>query len=65
MPKLKNYSPILIISGQSKSIFFEIFFKSIKLKKSKSPIILISSKKLLLQNMRKFNFKKKNKIIGT
>ncbi len=63
MPKLKNYSPILIISGQSKSIFFEIFFKSIKLKKSKSPIILISSKKLLLQNMRKFNFKKKIKLL--
>ena len=57
MPKLKSYSPIIIISGQSKSIFLK-FFKSIKLKSFKSPIILISSKKLLTQNMKKFNFKK-------
>ena len=63
MPKLKSYSPIIIISGQSKSIFFEIFFKSIKLKSFKSPIILISSKKLLTQNMKKFNFKKKIKLL--
>ncbi len=63
MQKLKNYSPIIIVAGQSKSIFYEIFLKSIKIKKFKSPIILISSKKLLIKNMRKFKLKKKIKSI--
>ena len=38
--------PIIIVSGEPKSIFFEIFFKSQRLYKSKSPI--------------DFNFIKKN-----
>ncbi len=42
-----NYKPIIIVAGEPNSIFFEIFFKVIK-KKIKSPIILIASKKLLL-----------------
>ena len=54
-----SYKPIIIVSGDPKSIFLEIFFKSIKEKKFKSPIILICSKNLLIKNMRKFNFKKK------
>ena len=47
-----NYKPIIIVSGEPNSIFFELFFKVIK-KKIKSPIILITSKKLLL-NQAKF-----------
>ena len=43
---MKN-KPILIVSGEPNSIFLEIFFKSLKNKKYKSPIILISSLKLL------------------
>ena len=43
---MKN-KPILIVAGEPNSIFFELFFKVIK-KKIKSPIILIASKKLLL-----------------
>ena len=39
--------PILIVAGEPKSIFFEIFFKSYKLNRFKSPIILISSFKLI------------------
>ena len=54
-----NSSPILIIPGEKKSIFFEIFFKSIKKYKSRSPLILIASSKLLNFQMKKFNFKKK------
>jgi 4-hydroxy-L-threonine phosphate dehydrogenase PdxA len=42
-----NYSPIIIVAGEPNSVFFELFFKVIK-KKIKSPIILIASKKLLL-----------------
>ena len=58
-----NYNPILIFSGEPNSIFLEIFFKTLKLKKIKSPIILISSKNLLDRQMKKLKFKKKNKTI--
>ena len=50
--------PILIVPGEPNSIFFEIFFKSLKNKKYKSPLILICCKKNLEQQMKKFNFKK-------
>ena len=55
---MKN-EPILIINGEPNSIFIEIFLKSIKFKNYNSPIILISSYKLLKFYMKKFNFKKK------
>ena len=48
---MKN-KPILVVAGEPKSIFFEIFFKSLKSNNFKSPIILIAlkniSKKILL-----------------
>ena len=59
---MKN-KPILIVSGEPKSIFFEIFFKSIKSNNYKSPLILISSIKLLKFNLKKYNFKKKINIL--
>ncbi len=58
-----NYKPILLIAGEPNSIFLEIFFKSIKIKKIKSPIILIASKKILYLQMKKLKFKKKIKIL--
>ena len=58
-----SYKPIIIVSGDTKSIFLEIFFKSIRKKKIKSPIVLICSENLLKKNMRKFNFKKKIKLL--
>ena len=58
-----SYKPIIIVSGDPKSIFLEIFFKSLKKKKFKSPIILICSQNLLKKNMGKFNFKKKIKLL--
>ena len=58
-----NYSPILIVAGEPNSIFLEIFFKVIKQNRIKSPIILISSKKLLNLQMRKLKFKMKVKLI--
>ena len=51
--------PIIIVPGEPDSIFFEIFFKSIKQKKIKSPIILICCKKLLINQMKFFKFKMK------
>lgn len=51
-----NYKPILVVAGEPYSIFFEIFFKSIKNKKYKNSIILIASKKLLIKQMVKMNY---------
>ena len=58
-----NYNPILIVSAEPNSIFLEIFFKVIEKNKIKSPIILISSKKLLNFQMKELNYKKKIKIL--
>tara|TARA_B100001121_G_C18605638_1_gene581659 strand:- start:118 stop:1083 length:966 start_codon:yes stop_codon:yes gene_type:complete len=60
-----NYSPILIVAGEPNSVFLEIFFKSLKLNKSKSPLILITSEMLLKRQMTKLNFKKKIRILNS
>tara|TARA_B110000046_G_C13012523_1_gene407302 strand:+ start:1826 stop:2791 length:966 start_codon:yes stop_codon:yes gene_type:complete len=54
-----NREPILIVAGEPNSVFLEIFFKSIKNKRYKSPLIIVVSKKLLLKQMKLlgFNFK--------
>ena len=49
--------PIIVTSGEPNSIFFEIFFKSIKFNNYKSPIIIFGSKKLLVAQMKKLGFK--------
>ncbi len=51
-------SPILIVPGEKKSIFFEIFFKSLKLKSFKSPLVLICDKKILDKEVKKYRFNK-------
>ena len=58
-----NIKPIIIVAGQPKSIFFEIFFKSQK-KKFKSPIIIIASLKILKSQMKKFKFKRKINLLN-
>ena len=58
-----KFKPIIIIQGDPKSIFLEIFFKSLK-KNYKSPIILVSSLKLLNLYMKKFNIRKKINLIS-
>ncbi len=58
-----HYSPILILNGEPNSIFSEIFFKTLKQRKTKSPLILISSKKILKKQMKKLKFKKKIKLL--
>ena len=60
---MKN-KPILIIAGEPNSIFLEIFFKSINIKKFKNPLILICSLKILKLHMKKLKFKKKINIIN-
>ena len=59
-----NYRPIIIVAGEPNSIFFEIFFKAVKTKKFKSPIILVASLNLLKLQMNKLGLKKKIKLIN-
>jgi len=56
--------PIIVVAGEPNSIFLEIFFKSLKKKKFKSPIILIASNKILKSQMKKLNFNFKINILN-
>ena len=58
-----SYKPIIIVHGEPNSIFLEIFFKSIKFKKFKSPLVLICSYKLLKYQMKILGFKNKINLI--
>ena len=58
------YRPIIIVAGEPNSIFSEIFLKSIKYKKFKSPIILIASYRLIQQQMRKLNIYRKIRLVN-
>ena len=59
-----NYKPILIVHGEPNSIFLEIFFKSLRFKKFKNPLVLICSQKILKFQMKKLKFKMDIKIIN-
>ena len=56
---LKNFKHIVIIAGDPKSIFLEIYFKSLKKNKFKNPLILIVNENILIEQMRalKYDFK--------
>jgi len=56
--------PIIIVAGEPNSIFLEIYFKALKYKKFKSPIILIASLKLIQLQMKKMNINKKIRSIN-
>ena len=56
-----NYKPIVIVHGEPNSVFLEIFFKSIRYKEFKSPLILICSHKILKFQTKKMKFKMKIK----
>ena len=51
-------NPILIVPGEKRSVFFEIFFKSLRSKFFSSPLILICDKKNLDKELKKHNFNK-------
>ena len=51
-----NIKPILIVAGEPNSVFLEIFFKCLKIKKFKSPLVIIVSKNLLVKQMKKLGF---------
>ena len=55
--------PIIIVGGEPNSIFFEIFFKALKSKTFKSPIILIMSLDLINKQMNYLKYKKNINLI--
>ena len=57
--------PIIIVAGEPKSIFFEVFFKAIKSNEFKSPLILIGSLKILQNQMKNLQFHKKIKLLNS
>tara|TARA_B100001094_G_scaffold287693_1_gene303410 strand:- start:109 stop:1071 length:963 start_codon:yes stop_codon:yes gene_type:complete len=56
--------PIVIVGGEPNSVFLEIFFKSLKTNIYKSPLIIIVSKRLLQEQMKKLGFSFKINIIS-
>ena len=58
------YKPIIIVAGEPNSIFSEIFFKSFKYRKFKSPIVLIASHKLIQLQMKQLNINKNIRLIN-
>ena len=57
--------PIIIVPGEPKSIFFEIFFKALKKdNKFLTPLILIGSYKILQKQMNKLKFNKKINLLN-
>jgi 4-hydroxythreonine-4-phosphate dehydrogenase len=48
--------PIIIVGGEPNSVFLEIFFKSIKAHHYKNPLVIIASKKLLQEQMKRLGF---------
>ena len=63
MLRLIKNKPIIIVPGEPNSIFLEIYFKSIKKYKFKSPIVLICSFDLLKLQMKKLKYDYKINII--
>ena len=51
-----NNKPIIIVGGEPNSVFLEIFFKSLRSNKYKSPLIIICCKELLEKQMKKLGF---------
>jgi len=55
--------PIIIVAGEPNSVFFEIYFKAIRFRKFKNPLILIGSLNLMKLQMKKMNFNRKIRLI--
>ena len=53
-----SFNPIILIEGDPRGVFLELFFKSIRSESFKSKIVLICCKKNLEQQMKKLGFKR-------
>ena len=58
-----NYKLIIIVAGETNSIFFAIYFKALKTERFKSPILLISSIDILKLQLKNLRFKRKIKLL--
>jgi len=60
---LKNFNPIIIVAGEPKSIFLELYIKNFN-KFKKNPLILIANQKLLIDQMKLIKSKKNINILN-
>ena len=58
----KNFNPIIVVAGEPKSVFFELFFKTFG-KFKNNPIVLIANKKLLIDHLKLLKIKKPIRIL--
>ena len=54
---LKTFNPIIVVAGEPKSVFLELFFKSFK-KFKDIPIVLIANEKLLIDHLKLLKIKR-------
>ena len=59
----KNFKPIIVVAGEPKSVFLELYLKSFN-KFKKNPLVLICNKKLLNDQMKLLRFKKPINILN-
>ena len=58
----KNFNPIIVVAGEPKSIFLELYLKSFNQSKIK-PLLLICSQKLLLDQMKLLKINKSIRVL--
>ena len=61
---LKNSNPIIVIAGEPKSVFFELFFKTFE-KFKNNPIVLIANKKLLIDHLKLLKIRRPLRILDS
>jgi len=61
---LKTFNPIIVVAGEPKSVFLELFFKTYK-KFKDNPIVLISSKRLLVDHLKLLKIKRPVRILAS
>ena len=59
-----SFNPIILVEGDPRGVFLELFFKSIRSESFKSKIIIICCKKNLKYQMKKLGFKRKINLLN-
>jgi len=61
---LKTFNPIIVVAGEPRSIFLELFFKTYK-KFKDNPIVLIANKRLLVDHLKLLKIKRPVRILDS
>ena len=61
---LKTFNPIIVVAGEPKSVFLELFFKTYK-KFKDNPIVLICNKRLLIDHLKLLKIKRPVRILAS